>query len=108
MEERYWILQDRIPVETDRDSWQNWMEAQAAHTVVRVSTIGNCHWEAPQGVQPCMVSTAFTGLDHSKGAEPQPLLFETVVRGTRLNGTVQHYASWQEAEEGHEELLRKI
>jgi hypothetical protein len=54
------------------------------------------------------VSTVFLGLDHSFGGGP-PVLFETMVFGMPDGSEYQdRYHTWQEAEAGHREVVRKL
>ena len=52
------------------------------------------------------VSTVFLGLDHNYGGNGPPLIFETMVFGDdELD--VERYATWNEAERGHDAMVRK-
>ena len=54
------------------------------------------------------VSTVFLGLDHQWGVGP-PILFETMIFGSDLDGYQERYSTWDEAVKGHKiavELLR--
>lgn len=53
------------------------------------------------------VSTVFLGLDHSFGIGAKPVLFETMVFGGPLDGEQERYCTWDEAEEGHKEMLKR-
>jgi len=53
------------------------------------------------------VSTVFLGLDHSFGGYP-PLLFETIVFGGPMDGEMDRYTTWDEAEAGHEAMVEKV
>lgn len=53
------------------------------------------------------VSTVFLGLDHNFGSGP-PLLFETMVFGGKLDGEMDRYHTWQEAEIGHEAMKGRV
>lgn len=52
------------------------------------------------------VSTVFLGLNHSYG-EGDPLLFETMVFGGKLDEQMERYATWEKAEEGHKRWVAK-
>jgi len=52
------------------------------------------------------VSTVFMGIDHRIGRIPR--LFETLVFGGALDGEMMRYASWNEAERGHDEMVRRV
>lgn len=60
--------------------------------------------ELPNNVE---VSTVFLGLDHSFG-NGAPLLFETMVFGGKFDGEQDRYTTWEEAEKGHEEMVKKV
>lgn len=51
------------------------------------------------------VSTVFIGIDHSWGAGPPPLWFETMVFGGKLDQMMQRYTTWEQAQAGHAYLL---
>lgn len=89
-----YILVDRVPVEIeDTIEWGRWL--QAADRVVKQDKWGDV-----------MVSTVFLGMDHQYGTG-RPLLFETMVFG--LDSDYQRrYSTWEEAERGHREVLRKV
>ena len=53
------------------------------------------------------VSTVFIGLDHSFG-RGDPIVFETMVFGGPLNGDMDRYATYSDAERGHKEMLTKV
>ncbi len=50
------------------------------------------------------VSTVFLGLDHSFGTG-RPLLFETMIFGGKHDQYQDRYATWEEAEKGHEKAV---
>lgn len=53
------------------------------------------------------VSTVFLVHDHQYGDGP-PLLFETLVFEGVLDGECERYATWEEAERGHAEMVRRV
>ena len=53
------------------------------------------------------VSTVFLGVDHSVGGGP-PVLFETMVFRAGDSVDCQRYSTWDEAEIGHDEIVRSI
>ena len=55
------------------------------------------------------VSTVFLGLDHGFGHVGEPILFETMVfrLGTRRDLECIRYATWEEAELGHAEIVKE-
>jgi len=55
------------------------------------------------------VSTVFIGLDHSSGFhEGPPIVFETMVFGGKLDGEMDRYCTWEQAERGHQEMCNKV
>ncbi len=55
------------------------------------------------------ISTVFLGVDHNLSNEnEQPHLFETLIRGGQDDGTTERYATWEEAETGHAEWVKRI
>jgi hypothetical protein len=54
------------------------------------------------------ISTVFLGLDHNHGGVGPPILFETMVFGGPLDRECQRYATWDEAEAGHAEMVARV
>lgn len=52
------------------------------------------------------ISTVFLGINLNLGRIP--LLFETMVFGGTLDGEMERYPTWQDAEEGHKKWLEKV
>lgn len=74
--------------------WAKWFETAKRH--VKNDKLDN-------GVK---ISTVFLGLDHSFG-DSEPMLFETMVFGGKLDQKMERYSTWDEAEEGHKKWLKK-
>ncbi len=91
----YWILDDDGAPVPARDviSWGLWFETAERHVAD----------DADEGTG-VRVSTVFLGLDHSFGDGP-PLLYETLVFGGPLDGTMRRYATRAEALAGHREMV---
>lgn len=53
------------------------------------------------------VSTVFLALDHQWGDGP-PMLFETMVFGGLLNEEMGRYSTWEQAEEGHKDMVNRV
>lgn len=53
------------------------------------------------------VSTVFLGLDHQWNSG-EPLLFETMVFGGKLDQSQERYSAWEQAEEGHKLMVEKV
>lgn len=89
-----YILDGKTPVpERDLLTWARWFERAdrlVAHTV--------------QG--DLSVSTVFLGLDHNHHWKGPPELFETMVFRAGASGEMNRYATWEEAEKGHAEMVK--
>lgn len=83
-----------VPVE-DAVEWARWFE-MADRRVAETKT-GKMTW----------VSTVFLGIDHRFGGD-QPILFETLVFGGPLDGEMDRYATWEEAERGHKVMVGRV
>lgn len=91
----YYILKGKTPVQvSDVLEWGEWFEK--ANRFVKQTKIGHIR-----------ISTIFLGLDHSFG-RGKPLLFETMIFGGEHNLFKDRYATWDEAEEGHEAACKKV
>lgn len=82
-----------IPME-DLLEWGRWMET--SDRVVAQTKVGDVR-----------ISTVFLGVDHSYEAV-KPLLFETMVFEGKLDGEMNRYCTWEEAEKGHQEMVKKV
>lgn len=85
---------EAIP-EPDLLTWARWFET-AERQVART--------ELAEGIS---VSTVFLSLDHQWGHGP-PILYETMVFGGPLHEEQEQYHTWQEAEEGHQEMVARV
>jgi hypothetical protein len=95
-----YILDGKVPIMVDDlSAWAKWFEA-ASRTVAKTVI-------DPNPTEPCAVSTVFLGLDHSwvGGA---PLLFETLVFGGPRDGLMDRYATWDQAENGHDDIVAEV
>lgn len=76
--------------------WGQWFET--ANRAVAKTKIGDI-----------LVSTVFLGLDHNFSDEGDPLLFETLVFDSEgEGGEMLRYFTWDEAEAGHKEMVKRI
>ncbi len=91
----HWILNGQQPVATDLMTWAEWMEKAERH--VARDVIGESE-----------VSTVFLGLDHNFSAGGPPILFETMVFGGKMDGHMERYATWAEAERGHRKVVEQV
>jgi len=91
----HYILDGKTPVEVDLITWGRQFE-EADRTVKKT--------EIDEDVT---VSTVFLGLDRQFGNGP-PLIFETMVFGGEFDEQQRRYSTWDEAIEGHNQVVRKI
>lgn len=54
------------------------------------------------------VSTVFLVLDHGHEEGGRPLLFETLVFGGKLEGEMERYSTYEEAEKGHVRMVKRV
>lgn len=95
MKHRRYILNGHEPVECkDLIEWGMWLNKSSLK--VNDTVIGDVH-----------ISTVFLGLDHSFGGDV-PILFETMVFGGEHNDYQERYATWDEAERGHERAVELV
>ena len=96
----FFILVGEKPVRVDDVlDWARWLEA-ADNEGRRVALAEF------DGV---MVSTVFLGINHRFLSDGPPLIFETMVFGGAPEDRVQRrYSTWEEAERGHEEIVKLI
>ncbi len=94
MREMKFRLDGKNPVPcSDVIEWGKWFEKSNRH--VADTKIGDVR-----------VSTVFLGLDHGFGSAP--ILFETMVFGGNFDEEMNRYHTWEEAEKGHAEMVRKV
>lgn len=87
-----YILQGKTPVfEPDVAKWAKWYET-ANRVVARTEINGSS------------ISTVFIGLNHGFQHE-DPILFETLIFGGKLDGDGRRYSTWEEAEKGHQKYV---
>lgn len=97
MSSRYVLDGKQAVLEPSLFKWAAWFEK--ADRAVAKTTL-------PGGVE---VSTVFLGLDHRFVASSgPPILFETMIFGGPRDGEQQRYATWEEAEKGHAEVVASI
>ncbi len=54
------------------------------------------------------VSTVFLGMDHAGSSRDTPQLFETKVFSGEWDGYTKRYATWEEADSGHHEVVAML
>lgn len=92
----YYVLRGHTPVpEPDLEVWARWFKD--ADRTVKLTTVHG------KGI----VSTVFLGVDHSF-ADCCVELFETLVFGGLLDGKAERYATWNEAVEGHAQMVARV
>jgi len=93
---RTYILDGKTPVpEPDLLTWARWF-GHADRTVARTQQ---------ENIE---VSTVFLGLDHAFRDSDCPLLFETMVFYSDKSDNMDQYSTWEEAEAGHAEMVRRV
>ncbi len=99
MREHKYILKGHTPIpEPDPKKWAEWYEKARDACRVAFDEIGGMK-----------VSTVFLGSDYNfLSKKGNPSLFETSVRGGKDDEMMQRYFTWQEAETGHAELVKRI
>jgi hypothetical protein len=93
MSEHY-ILKGREVVPCDLMTWAKSFET--SERKVAKTAIGDSS-----------VSTVFLGLNHQWGDGP-PLLFETLVFGGPLDGDMERYSTYEQAEAGHAAMCERV
>ena len=90
-----YILNGKTPViEPVLLKWAEWFEKAERH--IAKTKVGEAN-----------VSTIFLGIDHNFTGGI-PILFETMVFGGKLDQEEERYATWEEAERGHKEMVKRV
>jgi len=89
--------------EPDIMKWGAWFETAKRHVNVTTADV-LFHGE---NVGQVKISTVFLGIDHSFG-EGEPLLFETMVFGGKLDQEMDRCSTWEGAEKMHELMCEKV
>lgn len=92
----FYILNDKTPVPCSSIEWAMWVE-QDPINYRRIA------WDEVGEIQ---VSTVFLGMNH--GYHGQVLLFETMVFGGEMNEYQERYETYDEALEGHANVLKQV
>lgn len=74
----------------------------AARTVRKTTLTSNDSKEESE------VSTVFLGIDHNFTDDGPPIVFESLVFGGPMADWMRRYATWAEAEAGHEEMVELV
>lgn len=93
-----YILVNREPVPADDLAvWGAWFNSPSNRIVAQDRP-------SPE----VLISTVFLGLDHNFSHEGPPLLFETMVFGGEFDEETYRYCSWDEAVEGHGNVVARV
>ncbi len=93
----YGLDADHRVIETDQVTWSNQFEPT-----------NDRHVGYTQITSEITVSTVFLGIDHRFTGKGPPLLFETLVFGSEMDGEMWRYTSWDDAEVGHAMAVKKV
>jgi hypothetical protein len=92
---KFYILKNKIPVETDIKTWSRWTETEQNRPL------------AKDVREKVTVSTIFLGYDMP--FHPGPFrLFETMIFGGKYDQYQWGYTTYEEAEKGHKEVLMLV
>lgn len=92
----HYILDGKKPILVDSMTWAKWFEKVREGRIVAKTKIGLAE-----------VSTVFLGLDHNWSGS-LPHIFETLVFGGKLDGEMDRYSTWDEAETGHTAMCKRV
>lgn len=93
----YYILNGRTMRAVTLTEWVAWVEKAGAKRTVQKTSTPLVH-----------ISTMFLGLDHNYSFKGPPLIFETLVFGGSLDEHMDRYATYDEAETGHERMVKRV
>lgn len=97
-----YILKGKEPIPCeDIHEWGEWM-AVADRTVLKTVLEHIDDSEKRVGI-----STVFLGVDHRFDKGP-PILFETMVFGGPMDGEMNRYCTWEQAEQGHNSMVQQV
>ena len=95
----HYILRGKIPFSVGVEEWAKWFE-NSDRSVVQTHVEGDKEF--------ILVSTVFLGLDHSFSGGGPPVIFETMVFGGDLDQEMERYSTWDEAETGHLQMIKRV
>jgi hypothetical protein len=103
----YYILDEHGEPQpmTDVLAWGLWFDRASRD---RSRIIQQDYVEGTADDQRVGVSTVFLGLDHNFTATGPPVLWESLVFGTALNGQQRRYTSKAAAIRGHQDLVARV
>lgn len=95
-----YILENKKPVLCNLQEWAQWFSFnKGLQRIVAQEKVLDTN---------IIVSTCFLLEEHNPSSTGKPVLFETRVFGGAFNELTQRYCTWQEAEEGHKEVVSKV
>lgn len=102
----YYILSGQEPVPcNDWLHFGEWMFRDGIEHRRIAETVFDEHDKNQKQVR---ISTVFLGLDHAGYFSDIKQLFETQVFGGERDGYIKRYATWQEAEAGHRQVVSML
>ncbi|MNF56551.1 hypothetical protein D3C84_380410 [compost metagenome] len=92
----HYVLDGKTPVQATLLEWAAFYQTADRH-------VGNTK------IGRIWISTVFLGIDHGYDPRQPPVLFETMVfGGGELHETMIRYATWAEAEAGHNDMVEVV
>ena len=88
-------LVNKEPVRCDHDEWLEWISIEKCRVKVTSKT----------GIT---VSAIFLGVSTDPGDDGRHYIFETLVRGGKYDLYTDRYATWKEAEDGHDQVVKMV
>jgi hypothetical protein len=111
--DEYYILNDaHQPVESTEKEWGAWRAGLLAHRAKPWESDdflpNEADWRVGKtATKQAIVSTEFVGLNQAHDGGP-PVLFETLVFQGKLTKQAERYSTWDEAERGHAEVVKRV
>lgn len=97
---RFYILEGKEPKPVDDViTWGTWFEVNTESRIVKRTELEDGE---------VIISTVFLGSDHNYYRGGPPLLFETLIFGGVRDGEMERYPTWEDAEEGHDHMVRLV
>ena len=98
-----YVLRDHEVVPArNHDKTARCLSNMEARTVQKTTLV------APETDEEVEISTVFLCLDHNHSQSGPTIVFETMVFGGKLNDSQDRYATWDEAEKGHQEMVTRV
>lgn len=93
---KYYKLVNKIPVECNLLDLAEFLNES-----------GNCKISKTK-INDILISTVFLGTDHNFTEKGNPVLFETMVFGGKLDEECVRYCTYDEAIKGHKEMVSRV